>query len=310
MQLDLFLGNDGVRAALKTALKSNNLPHALLLTAPNGCGRGNFARRLAADYLYPQGGPPAQGVLRGENAELLVVQGEGKSGLIPVDRIRAVRREVFQSALSANGRVVWIRDAHHMAAPAANALLKVLEEPPKGVLFILTAQDASSLFPTILSRCSLYPLAPVPLDVCRQALQDAMPADGDEALPRLLSTLYGGRLGLGLQAIQDPSRMQVVKDAIAAAEAACDGNAYTLLRLFTAYEGRADGDREKRDSLLSDLADVLALSFQGIELPGIAFIPPEKAAVLLPSIGEARLALRGNCAPKITFAALAVQLAG
>lgn len=182
MQLDAIAGNTGVVASLKTALASGRLAHGVLLTAPDGCGRGFVARCLAADYLAPQGGPPAEAVLRCESPEMLVVAGEGKSGQIPVDRIRAVRRDIFHSALSANGRVVWVRDAHRMAAPAANALLKVLEEPPEGAIFLLTAHDAAAVPATITSRCTLYPLAPVSVAECEAALAAKAPAGTDHLL--------------------------------------------------------------------------------------------------------------------------------
>ena len=309
MQLDLFLGNDGVRNSIKTALSNGNLPHAILFTAPNGCGRGDFARRLAADYLYPQGGPAAQAVLRAENSELLLVEGEGKSGQIPVDRIRWMRREVFQSSLSAEGRVVWIKDAHTMAAPSANALLKVLEEPPNGVLFILTARDASSLPATIVSRCALYPLAPVSFSVCQQALTQALPPEGDKNLPHLLSVLYDGRLGLGLRALENQDRLNIVTHALQAAGAAGMGDEYTLLQVFSGYEGRVDGEREKREALLSDISDILATCLRGNTAPGIPAVSEMDAARLLPVVAGAQLAFRGNAAPKITFAALAIRMA-
>ena len=65
-----------------------------------GCGAGFAARCLAADYLYPAGGPHAEAVLKKEDTECLVLQGEGASGQIPVKKVREAREAIQRSALS------------------------------------------------------------------------------------------------------------------------------------------------------------------------------------------------------------------
>lgn len=314
--LDSVIGGGQAASALKTALSAKSLPHAVLLAAPDGCGRNFAARCLMADYLFPAAGeshPGVQAVLADESPEVLLVQGEGKSGQIPVDRIREVRNSIFHSALSAAGRAVHIRNAHNMAAPAANALLKVLEEPPADVLFVLTAQSPGALPATILSRCAVYTLPPVGEEgegrvLCENMLKAALPEGESESLVTSLCTLYGGRAGLGLAALKNPERLATARDALAAVKAAAARNTYALLCIFAKYEGRADGDREKRAALLSDITDALDAALRGTAKNGLTPVPPQAAALLLPPVADARAALNGNAAPKITFAALAAQL--
>lgn len=308
MQLDAFLGNPLFTGAMRTALEGGRLPHALLLAAPAGCGRGYAARLLAADYLYP-GSAMAQNVVAGQSPELLVVTGEGKSGQIPVDAIRAVRQSVFYSSLSAGGRAVWIKDAHKMTSAAANALLKVLEEPPPGVLFLLTAEDASSLPLTIVSRCALYSLSPLPLAECERILAGQLAPGQSKTLPPLLAAAYGGRLGLGLRALQNPQRLDVLQDALAAVKAAAAGGTYALLRIFSAYEGRQDADRDNRGYLLADMSAILQAALEGGAEGRLPLHSPATATALLPPVQECQTALRGNASPKIAFSALAAQLA-
>lgn len=309
MQLDQLLGNTEFKQSIQAALQSGRLPHAVLLSAPDGSGRGFAARCLAADYLYPAGGQGAHAVMLNQSSEVLLVQGEGKSGQIPVDSVRAMRQNIYHSSLSAAGRVVWIRDANRMAAPAFNALLKVLEEPPAGALFILTTPSSSAIPLTIQSRCAHYPLTPVPLQQCEQALRATLPQGKDPRLPALLANLYGGRLGLGLKALQNDDRMQVLQDALQFAQYAAEPNRYRMLRILAAYEGRADGDREKREALLDDTTNILEFCLLGLSAAGIPPIQAASAAKLLPPLSQARLALRSNVAPKLTFAALAVHMA-
>lgn len=307
-KLDLVCGNEETLASLRSAMAGGKLPHAVMLCAPDGCGRNFAARCLAADWLFPQGGPGADAVLRGESSEVLTVQGEGKTGQIPVARIRQVRSDVFLSSLSAAGRVVHIRNAHNMAAPAYNALLKVLEEPPSDALFLLTAQSAGAMPATITSRCARYSLAPLSRAACRDMLLEKHPGT-DKDMADLLSAVYDGRPGLGLAALSDAGRMAVLQDALKAAKAAASRDEYALLCAFAKYEGRADGDREKRDQLLFDLTCALDAALRQVQSPGLAQMPADAAALLLPPIAEAQGALRGNAAPKIAFTALVVNIA-
>ena len=246
--------------------------------------------------------------MRMESSEVLLVEGEGKSGQIPVARIRQVRADVFLSALSAAGRVVHIRDAHNMAPPAYNALLKVLEEPPADVLFLLTAQSVGALPATIVSRCARYTLTPLSQPDCRGMLLEKVPGTSPDTAA-LLAAVYDGRPGLGLSALHDPARMAVLLDAIAAAKAAASRNEYALLCLLQGYEGRADGDRGRRDALLFDMTCTLDAALRQQAAPGLPQMPAAAAALLLGPITQARAALRGNAAPKITFTAMVVDIA-
>ena len=103
-------GNHALKQDLSAALRAGRLPHSILLAGEPGCGAGFAARCLAADYLYPHGGPHAEAVLRGEDSECLTVRGEGASGQIRVERIREAREKIQHSALSADaaGRVLFI----------------------------------------------------------------------------------------------------------------------------------------------------------------------------------------------------------
>lgn len=309
-RLDEVLGNAPTVERLKTALSGGSLPHAVLLCAADGCGRNFAARCLAADYLYPQGGSGADMVMKGESGEVLTATGEGASGMIPVDRIRELRRDIHRSALSASGRVVHICDAQNMAAPAANALLKVLEEPPPDALFILTAPSPAALMPTITSRCAAYTLAPLGQARCAELLADALQPGQDKALPALLAGLYGGRLGLGLRVLRDAARLAVVQDAITAVNAAVGRNEYSLLCLFARYEGRGDEEREKRKALLADMTDAISAALRGVQAPGLPRLPAEAAGLLLVPLADAAEALRRNAAPKLTFTHLAMGLCG
>ena len=123
--LERIAGNRELKQDLKTALGSGRIAHSILLVGEPGCGAGFAARCLAADYLYPAGGPHAEAVLKKEDTECLVLQGEGASGQIPVKKVREAREAIQRSALStdAAGRVLFIYGAQTLNGSSANAML-------------------------------------------------------------------------------------------------------------------------------------------------------------------------------------------
>ena len=159
--LERLAGNTALKSELGAALRAGRLPHAVLLVGEPGCGAGFAARCLAADYLYPAGGPHAEAVLKGEDTECLALRGEGASGQIPVKRVREAREAIQRSALStdAAGRVLFIYGAQNLngtQGSSANALLKIIEEPPAHLLFILATTELHKVPATILSRCQRF----------------------------------------------------------------------------------------------------------------------------------------------------------
>ena len=117
--LERLAGNDALKRELGTALHSGRLPHAVLLVGEPGCGAGFAARCLAADYLYPAGGPHAEAVLKGEGYR---VSGPSRGGGRPSGRdsrpkgYREAREAIQRSALStdAAGRVLFIYGAQNL----------------------------------------------------------------------------------------------------------------------------------------------------------------------------------------------------
>jgi DNA polymerase III subunit delta' len=138
------------------------LPQALLLVGPQSVGAIDFAYKMSAAILCAQQQKPC-GQCKScrlsqtrKHPDLYLLKPEQSGEAIKVDQIRDLHQLVFTSPQLANKRVVIISPAEKMNISAANALLKVLEEPPACVIFLLIAEQMSTLPLTIISRCQLW----------------------------------------------------------------------------------------------------------------------------------------------------------
>ncbi len=158
---ELF-GNDAVKERLGRAILADRLPHALILSGPQGSGRRTLARLIAAALVCERrDGAEAIPCGKCENCRRvgegifpdlhIIAPDEGKS-LIPVAKIREMRAEMSLSAVEAGRRIFIIENADGMNTAAQNALLISLEEPPDGVYIILIAESEESLLSTVRSR--------------------------------------------------------------------------------------------------------------------------------------------------------------
>ena len=148
------------------------LAHAYILASPSMEELRGAAREICAAALCSSGGKRPCGVCRdcrkvreGIHPDVITVQRlVGDNGKlkqqIGVDQIREVVRDSVVLPNEASGKVYVIEEAELMGIPAQNAALKLLEEPPAGVVLILLARSAESLLPTVRSRCAEISLVP------------------------------------------------------------------------------------------------------------------------------------------------------
>jgi DNA polymerase III delta prime subunit len=124
---------------------------------------------------------PCQKALSGNWIDFSEISPEGDSdqaGSLKIDQFRKLKATQGFSAYEGGYRITLIRDADRLTPQAANSLLKLLEEPPPGWIFLLTASDPSLLLPTLVSRCQKLRLAPLSLPVLTQLLHESKaPAD-------------------------------------------------------------------------------------------------------------------------------------
>lgn len=230
-----LIGQDGAQSAFVEAFNTGKLHHAWMLTGPRGVGKATLAWRIARFLLatpppdpnsmfaeplpgsldVPVDHPVSRRIAAGAEPGVHLVRlgGMGSTekdrakafaerrfaNVIRVDEIRKLGAFIHLSAADGGYRVVIIDDADLMNTNAANALLKILEEPPAKTLLILISHQPSGLLPTIRSRCRTLPLRTLNADEVAAAMTQAgVQAVNADALSALSGGSVGGAMRLSL----------------------------------------------------------------------------------------------------------------
>ena len=179
------IGQEHITIPLSNALESGRIHHAYLFSGPRGCGKTSSARIMARSLNCAKG-PTPEPCGECQSCKDLVANGPGSMDVIEldaathglVDDARDLRDKAFFAPVSSKYKIYIIDEAHQLGPGAANALLKVVEEPPPHVLFIFATTEPDKLIATIRSRTHHYPFRLVPPGVLQEHLQKVCDAEG------------------------------------------------------------------------------------------------------------------------------------
>ena len=179
------IGQEHVTTPLSNALESGKIHHAYLFSGPRGCGKTSSARIMARSLNCDKGPTPNPcGIC--QSCKDLVANGPGSLDVIEldaathglVDDARDLRDKAFFAPVSSRYKIYIIDEAHQLGPGAANALLKVVEEPPAHVLFIFATTEPDKLISTIRSRTHHYPFRLVPPAILSTHLEKVCESEG------------------------------------------------------------------------------------------------------------------------------------
>ena len=280
------IGQDAVSTALKNQISNGRFGHSYIFTGIRGTGKTTFARILAKAINCPntKDGEPCgvcdicRGIDDGTVLDVTETDAASNSG---VDSIRELRDETAFAPSMCRYRVYIIDEAHMLSKEAWAALLKIMEEPPEHVVFILATTEIHKVPATILSRCQRYELRRIPRDAIAASLmriaeleQIELKADGAEQIARLSDGAMRDALSLletaaslgqtidastvrQLAGVADKSGVNALVSDVVSGDISS-----VLMQLRTMYERSADPTRLCFD-LLRRCRDLLAFKFAG-----------------------------------------------
>ena len=207
-----IVGHEWAVEYLDRAIRHGRVRHAYLLTGPDRIGKTTLARIFAMALNCTGAHPPCGEcractlIARNVHPDVTLVEAASMGSAFRIEQVRDLQQTLALRPYEARFRVAILRRFHEANPAAANALLKTLEEPSPDVVLILTANSAERLLPTIVSRCQLLNLRPLPVRTVRDALEQGWHAPSDAA--QTLAQLSGGRMGWAISAFENPAELE------------------------------------------------------------------------------------------------------
>ena len=253
-----IVGNDKLCTTVQNFIKEKRIPHAILLEGDLGTGKHTLAKYLSKAIICGGENTPCDKcnhchlVSIDSHPDITVISPLDNKKNIHIDQIRELREQAIIRPHQASKRVFIIDCADTMNAHSQNALLKVLEEPPKTVMFILIAESKAALLDTIISRCVTLTLYAPEYSLALNHLKSTTNFK-EELIAEALS-LEKNNIGRALNVLNGVSSSNTEQSAKAFLDAALNCDRYTMLKITASYSK----NRIEADNFIKDLKLIIA----------------------------------------------------
>ena len=254
MGFEALLGNEQLKENLTGSLRRGHVSHFYLISGPAGSGKHTLAKLLAAAILCGKDNAPCTGcstcrkVFEGNHPDFITVT-DPEHKNIAVKIVREIRDDVFIRPNEAEHKIYLF--AQDMGIEGQNALLKVLEEPPKYGVFLLLADNPEKILPTVRSRCTELNLHGLRPEILRPALLHRFPEAAAEDIDAAMLR-SGGFLGQAMEILSSGEARSPQTGAFV--EAFSAGSSLALTQVLAPMEKMK---RDQLQDILSQWLDVL-----------------------------------------------------
>lgn len=283
MKLTNFIGNEKVIDRLSKLMESGRFPHALIIEGEEGIGKKTLAKDIACALVCRGNDKPcgecsqckkAIGAIHPDISEYIPA---GTANSFHVDTVRNIINDAYVQPNEADYKIYILANAHCMNQNAQNALLKILEEPPKYVVFILTTNSKSALLSTVLSRSVCVSLEGVDIERAANYITSHCENVDYNTAKKTVET-FNGNIGKAIDSLQDTKTSELVDVCNKICKALATSNEYEIMTLCSAFQKDRQGVVFACDLLKSIFRDALFAGESSEHISG-----QEESAALLKS---------------------------
>ena len=305
MKLTNFIGNEKVIDRLSKLMESGRFPHALIIEGEEGIGKKTLAKDIACALVCRGDDKPCAECCQCKKAiaaihpDISEYIPAGTANSFHVDTVRNIINDAYVQPNEADYKIYILANAHCMNQNAQNALLKILEEPPKYVVFILTTNSKSALLSTVLSRSVCVSLEGVDIERAANYITSHCENVDYNTAKKTVET-FNGNIGKAIDSLQDSKTSELVDVCNKICKALATSNEYEMMTLCSVFQKDRQGVVFACDLLKSIFRDALFAGESSEHISG----QEESAALLKSSLSRQSLIKLINTCDELKSTAL------
>lgn len=276
-------------------ISGERFPHAIIIEGQAGSGKKTLAKEIAKGILCT-GNPVPCGVCphcvkleKNIHPDYLTFEGEGGARSFHVSKVRDIREEAYVSPNEGKGKIFLLVNGQDMSVQAQNALLKIIEEPPKGVYFILTCENKNQLLPTIQSRGVILTTDVLTQAEVKDIIKNKAVGYSDKEY-QTAAEMSGGSVGVALAYLGDEDQGEIEKSANEFWQLIKSGDETQASALLTKYQR----DKEGFSALLQALRNTVLEKVSTGATGALGRLKPLQLSTIIDIIDDVSLSVDMN----------------
>ena len=305
MKLTNFIGNEKVIDRLSKLMESGRFPHALIIEGEEGIGKKTLAKDIACALVCRGDDKPCgecsqcKKAIAAIHPDISEYIPAGTANSFHVDTVRNIINDAYVQPNETDYKIYILANVHCMNQNAQNALLKILEEPPKYVVFILTTNSKSALLSTVLSRSVCVSLEGVDIERAANYITSHCENVDYNTAKKTVET-FNGNIGKAIDSLQDSKTSELVDVCNKICKALATSNEYETMTLCSVFQKDRQGVVFACDLLKSIFRDALFAGESSEHISG----QEESAALLKSSLSRQSLIKLINTCDELKSTAL------